>query len=96
MFTLYDVFRTVSIFLYIIRTAILIYSFLSWGRPNFKAFYMLESFVRPFLIPFRRLSVWLMSKMRRPLDFSGWFAIIGLSIIDGLWWRLYGLLIMVQ
>ena len=92
MISLYGVFYAVSIFLYVIRTAIVIYAFLSWGRPNFKLFYMLESFVKPFIVPFRRLSVWLMSKIRRPLDFSCWFSIIGLSIIDRLWWRLYYLL----
>lgn len=92
MLSLRDVFNAASIFLYVVRTAILIYAILSWIRPNFRLFYMLESFVKPFLIPFRRLSVWLMSKIRRPLDFSCWFALIGISILDSLLWRLYYLL----
>lgn len=92
MLSLHDVFNAASIFLYVVRTAILIYAILSWVRPNFRLFYMLESFVKPFLIPFRRLSVWLMSKCSRPLDFSCWFALIGISILDSLLWRLYYLL----
>ena len=92
MFSLYDVFYAVSIFISILRIAIIIYAVMSWGRPDFKLFYMLESFVRPFLIPFRRLSLWVMTKLRRPLDFSCWFALIGLSIVNNLWWRLFYLL----
>ena len=92
MLSLRDVFNAASIFLYVVRTAILIYAILSWVRPNFRLFYMLESFVKPFLIPFRRLSIWLMSKCRRPIDFSCWFALIGISILDSLLWRLYYLL----
>ena len=44
------------------------------------------------MAPFRRFSVWLMSRTRMPLDFSCWFAIIGLSIVERLWWWLYRLL----
>lgn len=95
MLTLRDVFSAVSIFLYVVRTAILIYAILSWLRPDFRLFYMLESFVKPFIVPFRRLSVWLMSKFRRPIDFSCWFALIGISIVDRLMWRLYYLLSMI-
>ena len=92
MLSLRNVFDAASIFLYVVRTAILIYALLSWIQPTFRFYYMLESFVRPFLIPFRRLSVWLMSKCRMPIDFSCWFALIGISILDSLLWRLYFLL----
>ena len=92
MITLYEVFYAVSIFLRILRTAILVYVVLSWFRPRFKAFYLLENFVRPFIMPFRRLSIWLMSKFRMPLDFSCYFALVGISLLQQLWWRLYFLL----
>ena len=92
MISLHDVFNAASIFLYIVRTAILVYAILSWIQPTFRLYELLENFVRPFLIPFRRLSIWLMSKCRRPIDFSCWFALIGISILDGLLWRLYYLL----
>ena len=90
--TLYKVFQSGSVFLSIIRIAILVYVVLSWLRPRHTAYLWLESFVRPFISPFRRLSVWLMSRTRMPLDFSCWFSLIGLSIVDRLWWRLYILL----
>lgn len=96
MLSLYGVFYAVSIFLRILRIAILIYVVLSWFRPRFKAFYMLESFVKPFIIPFRRLSVWLMSKTRMPLDFSCYFSLIAISVVQDLWWRLYHLLAMIR
>ena len=90
--TLYKVFQAGSLFLYVIRMAILVYVVLSWVRLRGNAYLWLESFVRPFVSPFRRLSVWLMSRIRMPLDFSCWFALIGLSLVDGLWWRLYRVL----
>ena len=49
---LYTVFRTGSIFLYVIRTAILVYCVLSWFQPRFKAFFMLRQFIMPFISPF--------------------------------------------
>ena len=90
--TLYKVFQAGSLFLSVIRWAILIYVVLSWVRLRGNAYLWLESFVRPFVAPFRRLSVWLMSRTRMPLDFSCWFALIGLSVVDGLWWKLYRIL----
>ena len=90
--TLYKVFQAGSLFLYVIRMAILVYVVLSWVRLRGNAYLWLEGFVRPFVAPFRRLSVWLMSRIRMPLDFSCWFALIGLSIVDRLWWWLYTIL----
>lgn len=95
MLSLYDVFYAVSIFLRILRIAILIYVVLTWFRPQFKVFYMLENFVKPFIMPFRRLSVWLMSKTRMPLDFSCYFSLVAISLIQELWWKLYSLLAMI-
>lgn len=90
--TLYQVFRALSIFFSVVRIAILVYALLSWLRPRWQAYYLLERFVTPFIMPFRRLSVWLAAKLRVPLDFSCWFAIIGLSVVNELWWWLYMLL----
>ena len=94
--TLYAIFKAATLFLRVIELAILAYCVLSWFRPNFAFFYWLQGFIRPFLAPFRRLSVWLMSRTRMPLDFSCWFAIIGISIVERLWWRLYVLLAMIR
>lgn len=90
--TLYTVFRAGSTFLYVVRIAILLYCVLSWFRPQNNLFLWLESFIRPFVAPFRRLNMWIASRIRLPLDFSCWFAIIGLSIVERVWWWLYRLL----
>ena len=95
MLTLYRVFQAGSYFLNIVDTAILVYVVLSWFRPSFRFFYWLSNFVAPFIRPFRRLSEWIMVRTRIPLDFSCWFAIIGLQIINAVWWRLYYLLRMI-
>lgn len=92
MLTLYRVFQAVSYFLYIVEMAILLYVVLSWFRPRFRFFSWLSNFVAPFIRPFRRLSERIMLRTRIPLDFSCWFAIIGLQIINWVWWRLYYLL----
>ena len=92
MLTLYRVFQAGSYFLQIVDTAILVYVVLSWFRPSFRFFYWLSNFVAPFIRPFRRLSEWIMVRTRIPLDFSCWFAVIGLQIINWVWWRLYVLL----
>ena len=90
--TLYKVFQAGSLFLSVIRVAILLYVVLSWVRLSGTAYLWLESFIRPFVAPFRRFSVWLMSRTRMPLDFSCWFALIGLSLVNQVWWWLYRLL----
>ena len=90
--SLYLVFRAVSIFFYVIRSGILAFTIMSWFRPRNNFYMILGRFVAPFIMPFRRLSMFIMRKTRIPVDFSCWFALIGLSVIDGLWWRLYYLL----
>lgn len=90
--TLHQVFRAGSAFLRIVSLAILIYCILSWFQPRSQAFVWLGSFIRPFVAPFRRLSVWLMHRTRIPLDFSCWFAILGIELVNSLWWFLYRLL----
>ena len=92
MLTLFRVFQAGSYFLHIVDVAILVYVVLSWFRPSFRFFYWLSSFVSPFIRPFRGLSEWIMRRTGIPLDFSCWFAVIGLQIINRLWWWLYYLL----
>ena len=96
MLTLYRVFQAGSYFLHIVDTAILVYVVLSWFRPSFRFFYWLTNFVAPFIRPFRRLSEWIMCRTRIPLDFSCWFAMIGISIVDQLLWRIYALLRLIR
>lgn len=90
--TLSQVFQAGSTFLRIVSFAILIYCILSWFHPHNSLYVWLGSFIRPFVAPFRRLSVYLMSRTRMPLDFSCWFAVLGIELINGLWWKLYEIL----
>ena len=89
MLSLYTVFRAVGMFLSIIEWAIVIYCVLSWFRPRFRAFFILRQFIMPFVSPFQKLSMKVMRYFNAPIDFTCLFAIIGLQIIQRLWWRLY-------
>lgn len=92
MLGLYQVFRAGSIFFEIIRAAILLYCVMSWFRPTFSFFHWLRQFVMPFISPFQRLSLMLMRRLRAPIDFSCLFALIGLTLIDRVWWMIYGII----
>lgn len=88
---LYQIFVGIHYFFEIIRYMLLIYWVLSLFRPNFKLYYMLESFLAPIMRPFRYLNMKLVSKMRGGfmIDFSIWFTLIGLSIAQQLCWQIY-------
>ena len=92
MLGLYEVFRAGDIFFSLISTAIVVYCVLSWFRPSFGAFDALRRFIQPFLSPFRKLSLALMRRFNAPLDFTCFFAIIGIGLIRRLWWYVYYLL----
>lgn len=92
MLSLYAVFRAVGLFLSIVEWAIVIYCVLSWFQPRFKAFFMLRQFILPFVSPFQRLSMKVMRYFNAPIDFTCLFAILGIQIIQRLWWRLYYLI----
>ena len=91
---LYQVFVGIDYFFNVLSTLILIYWVLRLFRPQFKLYYMLESFLAPILKPFRILNMKLMSRMRSGLmiDFSLWFALIALRVVRALSWQLFYLL----
>lgn len=93
MITLYQVYRAGSIFLRVLDGAIFVYVILSWFRPSFRAYYWLTRFIEPFVSPFRKLSVKIMTRTKVPLDFSCWFAMIAIAILERLWARLFLLLL---
>lgn len=93
MITLYQVFQAGAIFLRVLDGAILVYVILSWFRPSFRAYYWLSRFVEPFVSPFRRLSVKIMTRTKVPLDFSCWFAMVAITILERLWAWLFALLL---
>ncbi|MBR1558656.1 MAG: YggT family protein [Clostridia bacterium] len=92
MLSLYTVFRAVSMFLSIIEWAIVIYCVLSWFQPRFRAFYLLRQFIQPFVSPFQKLSMKMSRYFNAPIDFTCLFAILGIQILQRLWWVLYRLL----
>lgn len=89
---LYIIFRTGGEVLRILEYALLIYCVLSWFQPRQMWFYKFREFLQPFVAPFQRLSMKLMSYMSAPLDLTFLFAIIGYQLIERLWWTLYRLL----
>jgi len=87
--TMYAVFRTVDIFLWVVRTAILAYWLLTLLRFNNRLMQLLAKFVYPFVVPFRRPAMWVMRRTGLPIDFTIWFSVIGISIAKELLWMLY-------
>lgn len=92
MLGLYEVFYAAYLFLRLISLAIVVYCVLSWFRPTFRAFELLRNFIQPFVSPFQKLSLWVMSRFRAPVDFTCLFALLGYQLLGRLLWRLYYLL----
>ncbi len=87
--TMYAVFRTVDIFLWVLRTAIIAYWLLTLLRFNNRLVEILAKFIYPFVLPFRRPANWVMRRTGLPIDFTIWFSLIGISIANSLLWRIY-------
>lgn len=91
MLSLYSVFRAVDFFMSVIKWAIVAYCVLSWFQPRFKGYFMLRQFIQPFVSPFQRLSMWIARYFNAPIDFTCLFALLGIQLIQRLWWYLYRL-----
>ena len=87
--TLYRIFQAVSVFMSVLRLAILLYWFLTLFNARNALVDWVETFIQPFISPFRRLSLWLMARTGVRLDFTCFFSLIGLSVLNRLWWLLY-------
>ena len=90
---LYEVFYAGQIFLNVISAAIVIYVILSWLQPRFKAYFMLQRFIAPFVAPFRKLSIRLTRYFNVPLDFTCVLAVLFFRILGRVWWMLYTVLL---
>jgi len=90
--TMYAVFRTVDIFLWVVRTAILAYWLLTLLRFNNRLMQLLAKFVYPFVVPFRRPAMWVMRRTGLPFDFTLLFSVIGITAVNRLLWFAYGLM----
>ena len=87
--TMYAVFEAVRLFLRILSAAIFIYWLLTLLRFNNRFVEILARFIYPFVRPFRRPAMWVMERTRLPIDFTLWFAMIGINIVSELLYVLY-------
>ena len=90
--TLYSVFQTGAAFLRVVQIAIFIYALLSWFARETTVFRWLEAFISPFIAPFRRLGLWVSDRFHLPFDLTCWFALIGLEVVEQVWWLIYRIL----
>ena len=89
---MYTLFQAVSIFLNVIDTAIFVYVIMSWFSPRSRFYIWLVNFVTPFIKPFYRLSLKIMTRTGWRVDLSAWMAMIAISLIQRLLWVIYGML----
>ena len=89
---MYLLFYALSRLLQLLSLAIFVQVIMSWVYPQGKVYYWLTRLTAPVLSPFRQLSYWIMQRTSLPLDFTPWFAMIGISIASRLLWRIYYLL----
>lgn len=89
---LYRIFHAASILLRVLSWAIFAYCILTWVAPRSPLRYWLERFIEPFCAPFRALSRTLMMRWGAPFDFTCWFALIGIRILNRLLWSIFRLI----
>ena len=89
---LYNLFYAASMFLQLMSTAIFIYCILTWILPRSNIRYWMERFISPFTNPFRPLCQKIAMKLGIPIDFSCWFAMIAIQILNQALWWLYRLI----
>lgn len=85
---LMSVYRGISMFLQLIRYVLLIYCILSWVLPPYnRVMQFLARFMDPVLRPIRNLQFRLFPRL--PLDFSAMIALLLISLLDSLIYRLF-------
>lgn len=90
---LYNVFQAASWFLRILSMAMFFYCILTWIAPMSPLCDFLRRFTGPFVAPFQSLSYKLMRRWGARVDFTYFFAMIGLNILERLLWTVFSLLI---
>ena len=75
--TIFAVFRVIEIMA-------LVSIFMSWIMPYSRARATIDYLLSPLLMPFRKLSLKLTSKLQVPLDFSYMFLLIAMEIVRAL------------
>ena len=69
--------------------AMFIYWIMTFLRFNNRFVEILAKFIYPFVRPFRRPAMWVMRRTGLPIDFTLWFAMIGINIVSELLYVLY-------
>ena len=87
------IFRTASLFLYIVELCVFVYVLLTWVAPRSGLRYWLEKFIYPFCAPFQSLSNAIRRRWGGMLDFTCVFTLIGLQLADRILWEIYYLLL---
>ncbi len=90
---LYLIYQVLSAFLQLITAAIFIYCITTWIAPRSSLRYWLERIIEPFCAPFRELSRKIMMRWGGRIDFTCWFAMIGIQILQQLLRLLYQFLV---
>ena len=86
---MYILFYSLSQLLRLLSLAILVQVIMSWVYPQGKIFYWIGRLIEPIMAPFRSLSLWIRRRFNLPIDFSPWFAMIGINLVSQLIWRVY-------
>ena len=84
-----DIINALQVFLRFLSFAMLVYWILTLLRFNNRLVELLAKFIYPFVRPFRRPAMWVMRRTGWPIDFTLWFAMIGINIVSELLWILY-------
>ena len=87
--TMYSVIDAVRVFLRLLSLAMFVYWILTLLRFNHRLVELLAKFIYPFVRPFRRPAMWVMRRTGWPIDFTLWFAMIGVNIVSELLLVLY-------
>ena len=87
--SMYDVIHALQVFLRFLSFAIFVYWILTLLRFNNRLVELLAKFIYPFVRPFRRPAMWVMRRTGWPIDFTLWFAMIGVNIVSELLLVLY-------
>lgn len=87
--TMYSVIDAVRVFLRLLSFAMFVYWILTLLRFNNRLVELLAKFIYPFVRPFRRPAMWVMRRTGWPIDFTLWFAMIGVNIVSELLLVLY-------
>lgn len=86
---MYHVVQAIQIFLRLLSAAMFVYWLLTLLRFNNRLVEILAKLIYPFVKPFRRPAMWVMRRTGLPIDFTLWFAMIGLNLVSELVYWLY-------